>query len=258
MNITLIGAGNLATQLGIAAREAGHAIIQVYSHTLCNATALAEQCGAQAIDSLSKLSDTADIYVVAVKDAVLADVVSEACRGREEKVFAHTAGSMPIDIFNGQARHYGVLYPMQTFSKQRKVDFSLITIFTEYNDAKANSLITALANSLSDKVTALSSADRRHLHLAAVFACNFANHCFSLAADVMERHGMTFDMLLPLIDETVEKVHEMHPLRAQTGPAIRYDENVLSRQRSLLDGDDLAQTIYDTMSKSIHEKSKQI
>ena len=258
MNITLIGAGNLATQLGIAAREAGHAIIQVYSHTLCNATALAEQCGAQAIDSLSKLSDTADIYVVAVKDAVLADVVSEACRGREEKVFAHTAGSMPIDIFNGQACHYGVLYPMQTFSKQRKVDFSLIPVFTEYNDAKANSLITALANSLSDKVTALSSADRRHLHLAAVFACNFANHCFSLAADVMERHGMTFDMLLPLIDETVEKVHEMHPLRAQTGPAIRYDENVLSRQRSLLDGDDLAQTIYDTMSKSIHEKSKQI
>ena len=258
MNITLIGAGNLATQLGIAAREAGQAIIQVYSHTLCNATALAEQCGAQAIDSLSKLNDTADIYVVAVKDAVLADVVSEACRGREEKVFAHTAGSMPIDIFNGQARHYGVLYPMQTFSKQRKVDFSLIPVFTEYNDAKANSLITALANSLSDKVTALSSADRRHLHLAAVFACNFANHCFSLAADVMERHGMTFDMLLPLIDETVEKVHEMHPLRAQTGPAIRYDENVLSRQRSLLDGDDLAQTIYDTMSKSIHEKSKQI
>ena len=258
MNITLIGAGNLATQLGIAAREAGHAIIQVYSHTLCNATALAEQCGAQAIDSLSKLSDTADIYVVAVKDAVLADVVSEACRGREEEVFAHTAGSMPIDIFNGQARHYGVLYPMQTFSKQRKVDFSLIPVFTEYNDAKANSLITALANSLSDKVTALSSADRRHLHLAAVFACNFANHCFSLAADVMERHGMTFDMLLPLIDETVEKVHEMHPLIAQTGPAIRYDENVLSRQRSLLDGDDLAQTIYDTMSKSIHEKSKQI
>ena len=258
MNITLIGAGNLATQLGIAAREAGHAIIQVYSHTLCNATALAEQCGAQAIDSLSQLSDTADIYVVAVKDAVLADVVSEACRGREEKVFAHTAGSMPIDIFNGQARHYGVLYPMQTFSKQRKVDFSLIPVFTEYNDAKANSLITALANSLSDKVTALSSADRRHLHLAAVFACNFANHCFSLAADVMERHGMTFDMLLPLIDETVEKVHEMHPLRAQTGPAIRYDENLLCRQRSLLDGDDLAQTIYDTMSKSIHEKSKQI
>ena len=258
MNITLIGAGNLATQLGIAAREAGHAIIQVYSHTLCNATALAEQCGAQAIDSLSKLSDTADIYVVAVKDAVLADVVSEACRGREEKVFAHTAGSMPIDIFNGQARHYGVLYPMQPFSKQRQVDSSLIPVFTEYNDAKANSLITALANSLSDKVTALSSADRRHLHLAAVFACNFANHCFSLAADVMERHGMTFDMLLPLIDETVEKVHEMHPLRAQTGPAIRYDENVLSRQRSLLDGDDLAQTIYDTMSKSIHEKSKQI
>ena len=196
--------------------------------------------------------------MVAVKDAVLADVVSEACRGREEKVFAHTAGSMPIDIFNGQARHYGVLYPMQTFSKQRKVDFSLIPVFTEYNDAKANSLITALANSLSDKVTALSSADRRHLHLAAVFACNFANHCFSLAADVMERHGMTFDMLLPLIDETVEKVHEMHPLRAQTGPAIRYDENVLSRQRSLLDGDDLAQTIYDTMSKSSHEKSKQI
>ena len=196
--------------------------------------------------------------MVAVKDAVLADVVSEACRGREEKVFAHTAGSMPIDIFNGQARHYGVLYPMQTFSKQRKVDFSLIPVFTEYNDAKANSLITALANSLSDKVTALSSADRRHLHLAAVFACNFANHCFSLAADVMERHGMTFDMLLPLIDETVEKVHEMHPLRAQTGPAIRYDENVLSRQRSLLDGDDLAQTIYDTMSKSIHEKSKKI
>jgi predicted short-subunit dehydrogenase-like oxidoreductase (DUF2520 family) len=109
-----------------------------------------------------------------------------------------------------------------------------------------------LAKSVSSEVRELSSADRKHLHLAAVFACNFANHCYALSAKVLEHHGIPFEVMLPLIDETARKVHTMHPLEAQTGPAIRYDQNVIEAQKALLSDDASAQEIYDMMRKSIH------
>ena len=116
-------------------------------------------------------------------------------------------------------------------------------------------LVNELAKSLSSSVVELTSQDRKYLHLAAVFSCNFVNHCYALAAHIMESHGMTFDMLLPLIDETARKVHNIHPLKAQTGPAIRYDENIINKHLSLLtDSPDLA-NIYESMSKSIHKTS---
>ena len=145
---------------------------------------------------------------------------------------------------------------MQTFSKQRDVDFATIPIFTEYNDNEAKAAIDILAHSISPKVTELSSADRRYLHLAAVFSCNFVNHCYTLAAGIMERHGMTFDQLLPLIDETASKVHDIHPSKAQTGPAVRYDTNVINRQMDLLADNTLMRDIYEMISKSIHNEVK--
>jgi len=109
-----------------------------------------------------------------------------------------------------------------------------------------------LAESVSREVRVLSSADRKHLHLAAVFACNFANHCYALSAKILEQHGLPFEVMLPLIDETALKVHSMHPFAAQTGPAIRYDQNVIEAQKALLSDDADTQEIYDIMSKSIH------
>ena len=233
MRIALIGRGRVATHLLKALQLAGHEVASINSRTL------------------EDLPEKADLYVIAVKDSALQDVICQATKGREDQLFVHTAGSMALDIFEGFCRHYGVLYPMQTFSKDQPVDFREIPLFVEASDAATLQRIRVLADSVSQHVYELSTADRRYLHLSAVFACNFVNHCYALAADVLAQKGLPFDVLLPLIDETARKVHQLHPIDAQTGPAIRDDQNVIRSQSALLQG--TPQAIYDLLSKSIHE-----
>ena len=227
--------------MGKALLQAGHQLTSVNSRTL------------------AELPQHADIYIIAVKDSALQEVIQHLCsrlspntpssrRGQgEAPLLVHTAGSMPLSVFDGYDCHAGVLYPMQTFSLDREVDFREIPLFIEGDDPR----IRAVAESLSPHVYELSTADRKYLHLAAVFACNFANHCYTLAADVLARKGLPFDVMLPLVDETARKVHELHPTDAQTGPAARGDQNVMAAQSALLDG--RLQAIYNLMSESIQE-----
>ena len=237
MRIVVIGTGRLASNLVPALQKVGHEVRVVNSRTL------------------EGLPNEADAFVIAVKDDALESVARRVVRGREEQVFFHTAGSMPLSVFKGIARHYGVFYPMQSFSKERQVDFADVPIFLEGCDDKAIQTAHAIAETISRKVYELTTAERRYLHLAAVFACNFANHCYALSAKVLEQHGLPFDVMLPLIDETARKVHTMHPVPAQTGPAIRWDENVMSAQKALLDNEPEMQKIYELMSNSIHKLS---
>ena len=257
MTIALIGRGRLATNLLPALQQAGHDVTSVNSRTL------------------EELPQQADVYIISVKDSALREVIAHATKGREDQFFVHTAGSMSVDVFEGYCSRYGVFYPMQTFSKERQVSFREIPIFIEAGgsgkaavdgktadhttsaDATAETLgvLRVLADSVSQKVYELSTADRKYLHLAAVFACNFANHCYALAADVLAKKGLPFDVMLPLIDETARKVHGMHPQDAQTGPAVRYDENVISMQSDLLADEPVLQDIYRLLSKSIHQKA---
>lgn len=252
MKIVLIGAGNLATHLGKALHAAGHDMIQVFSRTMQSAEALASLLDAEPLTDMAQVRDDADVYIFSVKDSALEQLISQLCGG-EKKVFLHTAGSMPMSVFRGKALHYGVLYPMQTFSKQREVDFSIIPCFIEANDEFALKQIEGLAGQISHRVYQLSSEDRKYLHLSAVFACNFANHCYAASQELLQLHGIPFDVMLPLIDETAAKVHGMTPKEAQTGPAVRYDENVIGKQIQLLENQPYFQKIYDCMSKSIHE-----
>jgi predicted short-subunit dehydrogenase-like oxidoreductase (DUF2520 family) len=184
-------------------------------------------------------------------------MIPAVTKGRESQVFMHTAGSMPMEMFKGMAHHYGVFYPMQSFSKERLVDFAEIPTFIEASDEKAMQVIRHLAESVTERVYELSSDDRQYLHLAAVFACNFVNHCYAMAAEVLEEHGMDFDVMLPLIDETARKVHQLHPLQAQTGPAVRYDENVIRHQSQLLRNHPFMKDLYERMSLHIHRKAEQ-
>lgn len=252
MKIVLIGAGNLATHLGKALHAAGHDMVQVFSRTMQSAETLASLLDAEPLTDMAQVRDDADVYIFSVKDSALEQLISQLCGG-EKKVFLHTAGSMPMSVFRGKALHYGVLYPMQTFSKQREVDFSIIPCFIEANDEFALKQIEGLAGQISHRVFQLSSEDRKYLHLSAVFACNFANHCYAVSQELLQQHGIPFDVMLPLIDETAAKVHGMTPKEAQTGPAVRYDENVIGKQIQLLENQPYFQKIYDCMSKSIHE-----
>ena len=252
MKIVLIGAGNLATHLGKTLHAAGHDMVQVFSRTMQSAETLASLLDAEPLTDMAQVRDDADVYIFSVKDSALEQLISQLCGG-EKKVFLHTAGSMPMSVFREKALHYGVLYPMQTFSKQREVDFSIIPCFIEANDEFALKQIEGLAGQISHRVYQLSSEDRKYLHLSAVFACNFANHCYAASQELLQQHGIPFDVMLPLIDETAAKVHGMTPKEAQTGPAVRYDENVIGKQIRLLENQPYFQKIYDCMSKSIHE-----
>ena len=272
MKIVLIGAGNLATHLGKALRAAGHDMLQVFSRTMQSAETLASLLDAEPLTDIAQVRDDADVYIFSVKDSALVQLVVQLCRheadglgedgavnalrkakkGEHERVFLHTAGSMPMSVFKGMAQHYGVLYPMQTFSKQREVDFSIIPCFVEANDEFAQKQIEGLTREISGRVYQLSSEDRKYLHLSAVFACNFANHCYAISQELLEEHGIPFDVMLPLINETAAKVHEMKPKDAQTGPAVRYDENVIGKQSKLLENHPHFKKVYDSMSKSIH------
>lgn len=252
MKVTLIGAGNLATQLGKSLKNAGVGISQVYSRTEVSAKALAELLETEWLTDVSKFHDEADIYIFSVKDSVLCELISEVCKGRGDKLFLHTAGSMPMHCFEGKAKRYGVFYPMQTFSKAKDVSFKNIPVFIEGNSVETEEVIRSLANKLSKRVITLSSADRKYLHLAAVWACNFTNHCYSVASDILGEHGIPFDVMLPLIDETTDKIHRISPKKAQTGPAVRGDRNVMNQQLELMNDRVDLQELYRLLSKGIN------
>ena len=203
MKIVLVGAGNLACSLGRALFEAGNDILQVYSRTCQAASALADALDASPVTEIDRISADADVYIVAVKDSVMADIVPSLCHGKEGKVFLHTSGSVAASVFEGRALHYGVLYPMQTFSKSKPLAFKDIPCFIEGNDELVLETVSKLAHSLSDSVFRLDSEARKHLHLAAVFACNFANHCYEISSEILAKYGIPFEVMLPLIDETI-------------------------------------------------------
>ena len=233
MKIGLIGAGNLMTNLGkalVAVKE--NEIVQVWSRTEKSAKALASDLNTSFTTDIENVLES-DVYILAVN--------------------LHTAGSMPMNVFKGFAQQYGVFYPMQTFSKNKEVNFKEIPVFIEANNEQTLEVVKALASTVSDCLYELTTEQRKYLHLAAVFACNFTNHCYDLAAKILEPHGIPFSVMLPLIDETARKVHELSPHDAQTGPAVRYDVNVINRQMSLIDDENTRQ-IYKLLSQSIHDK----
>lgn len=251
--IALIGAGNVATHLGKAWQRSGCTVVQVYSRTEQSASELATCLGVPFVTSLDEVCTDADIYVVAVKDAVLQELIPVLVKGREAALFVHTAGSMPMAVWQGVAPRHGVLYPMQTFSKAREVDFTSVSFFVEANHQADKEALKELAGTLSPKVYEATSAQRTYLHMAAVFACNFANHMYTLSARLLEKNGLPFDAMLPLIDETARKVHGLHPHDAQTGPAIRGDENVMGKHLAMLADDPEVKEIYRIISNSIQE-----
>lgn len=251
MNIVLLGSGNVATHLGRALSGTCHKVVQVYSRTMANAQALASELKCDATDDVHRVYADADVYVFSVKDDALPLLARDVKHRNADAIFVHTAGSVSMDVFKGNAQRYGVIYPMQTFSKSRELNFREVPCFVEGNDAETLAVVEALARSLSDHVVEMPSEKRKSLHLAAVFACNFTNHCYRLAERVLTDAGIDFSLYLPLIDMTARKVHEMSPHDAQTGPAVRFDETVINRHVNML-GDDMMRQIYSLMSQSIH------
>lgn len=255
-NICMIGSGNLATQLSLALKETGYNIVQVYSRTESHAKELAGKICSAHTSRIDEIDKNADLYILSVKDDVISDLLVSLCPKSPHAIFVHTAGSISIEVFKEHAVHYGVFYPMQTFSKNRKADFRPIPCFLEASDEQTLTAIRQVAESISDHVVLADSDKRKKIHLAAVLACNFTNHCYRLAEKVLQEEQINFNLFLPLIEETARKVSVLSPKQAQTGPMVRYDVNVMNMQIDLL-GDKRTKQIYRLMAESIHEDSGQ-
>lgn len=258
MKIAFIGSGNLATHLSQALAKAGNTIVQVYSRNLSHASELAELLGCEAVDSLDAVCHDVDAYILSVKDDAVETVAQTLCPSRQNCLFIHTAGSVSIEALHRHAPHCAVLYPLQTFSKARPVDFSVIPCLVEATDDASLHTVETLAHSISGNVRMADSDSRKHLHLAAVLSSNLANHCYRLAERFLQTSPAAsslgadaFTLLRPLILETASKVTTMSPRDAQTGPMRRNDKTVMADHLSML-SDTHTRQIYQLMAASIY------
>ena len=256
VSVVLLGAGKVATHLAPALVQAGYSLVQVWSRTEASARTLAEPLGVAYTNELAAVVADADIYIACVTDGALPEVAKEIVahvqRSSHSPLFLHTAGSVPMDIWREVGTmHYGILYPLQTFSKERTVNMHEVSLFIEASDDDAMVKIEALAHRLSDRVFYADSKRRARLHIAAVFACNFTNAMYGVAHRLLDADNIPFEVLLPLIDETSVKVHTLAPHEAQTGPAVRGDMNVMQRHLEALAEDKELQTMYELISNYI-------
>lgn len=249
-SITLIGAGNLATQLGKALKKSGFKISMVYSRTEKSARELAGVLECPFTTSLKEV-DPSDLVIISVKDDALDSVLSQLNTG--DSIVVHTAGSVSMDLLSNHFKKYGVFYPLQTFSKNRDIDFSEVPICLEASSEMVFKELKVVGQRLSKTVRNISSEERKILHLSAVFTCNFVNHFYQIGDQLLEKKNLDFDLLKPLIRETAEKVMSLKPIEAQTGPAIRLDETIINKHLKLLTDEQELKKIYSFVSESIHK-----
>lgn len=254
LNFCFIGAGNLATHLAKELFSKGHKIVQVYSRTEESATRLAKLVNTEYITNPKKILKSADVYFVCLKDSVFEEVLSQV--DFENQLIVHCAGSVPMNALEKFSAKFGVFYPLQTFSKERIVDFSKIPVFIEANSQENEKILMSIANEISEQVKVLNSERRKTLHVSAVFACNFVNHFYHIAGNILKTQNIDFEVLRPLILETAQKVQTFDPADVQTGPAVRFDENIINLHLSELSGTPNYKRLYDTVSKSIFEHQK--
>lgn len=225
-------------------------VLQVYSRNLANAAELAEMVGAEPIDSLVGLRADADFYLISVPDDHIAEVL-DSTSAITCGIWAHTSGSVPIDIFVGRKNNYGVFYPLQTFSKTKTVDVENVPLLIEANSSVVENELFELGKEICRDVRKVGSEQRRGLHVAAVFACNFVNYMWTQADMLMNDAGLDFSLLRPLLNETLDKLNDISPFDGQTGPARRGDFSTMKKHLSMLDADQAE--VYNLLSNKIYK-----
>ena len=251
MRIVFLGAGRVATNLSMALRKSGHEIVQVYSRTSESAEELAHKTVAEPIIDLNRVIADADIYFLAVTGEAIQEVLSGF---PHKNVFmVHTAGSVSMDVLKDNTSDYGVFYPLQTFTKEWVSDFTDIPVCIEANSDKNLNVLGNIAEELSNNVYYIDSMQRLYIHVAAVFACNFTNFMFTSAEGILQNHDISFNILKPLIRETIDKALVHSPSKSQTGPAIRGDKQTIEKHLDLLSHSRKLQNLYRFVSDSIME-----
>ena len=238
MKILIIGQGNVATNLQVAFARQGIRVPMLSSW-----------------EGLETIDPSADVYIYAVKDIALRQVISKV-HVAPRALHIHTSGTMPLSVFGADKQHRGVFYPFQTFSKSHLIeDFSTVPVFIEGNGIDDVSAIYSLAQTITSRIFETTQQERERLHVAGVFACNFANLMYAMASDMLAKTSIPFSVLLPLIEETASKVKSLTPDEAQTGPAVRKDYNVMAHHLDILKREEES-AIYGLLSNEIMRRHK--
>jgi len=252
--VVFIGSGKVVFHLSQAIAEVGLQISCFYSRNIESAQALALKHQSEWHDlEHIELLDT-DLVIVSVPDEALHEVMNKTPKSRA--LIVHTSGSMDMDILSPISPRLGVFYPLQTFSKEKAVDFQNVPFLIEAHDEKDLILLEQLAKKISTNVYQINSLQRKKIHIAAVFSCNFTNYLFHIAEDILEQADIPFEILKPLIAETADKIKELRPFHAQTGPAVRRDHSTIDAHLQALENEKKYQEIYQLLSESIMNSRK--
>lgn len=250
--IAILGTGNVAWHLAPALEEAGHTITEVYGRSEKNIKGITQKLyTAESKTDLDFTESIAEIFIIAVRDDAISEIADEIILP-EDSILLHTSGSVSIEALGySSATYTGIFYPLQSFSKDREISFGEVPFLLESEDQTTLQKLKKLAKSLSHLQYVVKSKDRKALHVAAVFASNFSNHMIRLSEEIMSRQGLDFEMLKPLIIETLSKSLELGAKKAQTGPAKREDMNTLEAHHQFLNYNEQVAEIYRLISQDI-------
>lgn len=247
--IVILGSGNVATHLALNFQKAGHVVVQIFSKSLSNAEDLATRVNATYTNKLVDITTDADVYILAVKDYAIDDVILGL--KLKNKVVAHTSGAVPLKGMEHISTNCGVFYPFQTFTKNVSVDMQTVPVFIEASNAHTEKILLQLAADISKISQVIKSEQRQMLHLAAVYVNNFTNHLFHIANTLLQKEKLPFEILYPLIKETVTKVGKLNPYDIQTGPARRDDWKTIDEHLHRLEKYDAFREVYLVLTESI-------
>ena len=253
--IGFVGAGNLAWHLAQDLEKAGHFIPVIFSQNEDDAQVLAAQLyDTKVAESLDFSDFDLDLLILAVSDDAIS-LVAENLVVQEETVVIHTSGAKSIEVLSCLREDYGVIYPLQTFTKEKAINLTDVPFCIEAYNSRTHDLIFDVAKSISHKVVVMASEQRKVLHLSAVFANNFANHMLLWAKTLLDVEGIDFQLLKPLARETIEKAFILSPEEAQTGPAHRGDYKTMKDHLALIEANPEHSSLYQLLSKSIQFNS---
>ncbi|WP_276134219.1 Rossmann-like and DUF2520 domain-containing protein [Polluticoccus soli] len=254
MNYNLIGSGNTAWFFANKLSAAGHKCLGVYSRNKQTATELANEIQATVYDSLNDINDSADVCIIAISDHAIADIASSL--SFRETVLLHTAGSVDISALGNAAIHQGVIWPIYSILKHKLPEHRNIPTVFEASSDKAKEIISGICQTFTNILNEATAEQRRWLHLSAVLSNNFTNHLMTVAESVCKAQGIPFSMLVPILQQTFERVQSASPYDVQTGPARRHDDITIRKHMDMLQAHSDWQTIYQAVTSSIENMYK--
>lgn len=251
-SISIIGSGNIAWHLSHALVKAGHFLNEIFSRNKSTAIPLASALKVPIQNSLDFSFSKSKIFILAVPDSSILEIASKILLPPDNLIISVSGSISLVDLKNIR-KNSAVFYPLQTFSKRSKINFNEIPILIEAAEPDILDILHDLANSLTESVFEVDSVKREKIHLAAVFACNFTNYFLSVSKNILEKEYIDFNIMKPLVLETIQKAFLMGPKEGQTGPAARGDFATWESHLRLLNNEEDLRDIYNQISLQINK-----